>query len=72
MVRYESYAIQHKKTKKFVYATDFSMAIPIQRTSYNKAALWSDRELAEIDKKARKCGNLYQIVKIKMEVVADG
>lgn len=72
------YAIRHKKTKKWVYGTDFRMKHPRmskreisgknysheQRTSFHKALLFGDLIEAQVEFEYRACGRQYEIVEV--------
>lgn len=72
------YAIRHKKTKKWVYGTDFRMRHPRmkareisgkyysheQKTSFNKALIFGDLTEAKVDFEYRGCGHDYEIVEV--------
>ena len=76
------YAIQNKKTKKWVYATDFRMKHPRmrkreisgknysheQKTSFNKALLFGDLIEAQVEFEYRACGRQYEIVEVQLVV----
>lgn len=64
------YAIQNKRTKKFVYGTDFRYSPFHQRTSYNRAMTFDSYRLAEATFEDRKCGKDYKIVRIKLDVLS--
>ena len=72
------YAIRHKKTKKWVYGTDFRMRHPRmtarkisgkyysheQFTSEDKALLFGDYLTSQVDFEYRGCGKDYEIVEV--------
>ena len=60
------YAIRNKKTKKWVYGTDFRYFPHHQRTSNEQVLTYSDYTCAESDFLHRQCGNDYKIVQIKI------
>lgn len=76
------YAIRHKKTKKWVYGTDFRMRHPRikkrdisgknysheQKTSFNKALIFGDLVEAQVDFEYRGCGYDYEIVEVELIV----
>lgn len=66
------YAIRAKKSKKWLYGTDYRYPRPHQRTSKNEALLYSDLFLAESDFKKRRCSNkLYEIVPVRLEEIPE-
>lgn len=76
------YAIRNRKTKKWVYGTDYRMHHPRmkkreigpkffsyeQRTSFNKALIFGDRKEAELEFDIRGCGYNYEIVEVEIRV----
>ena len=67
------YAIRHKKTKKFVYGTDYRQyyngtKTHKQRTSSNQALTYADKDYAEIDMLTRGMSKDYEIVEVKLVV----
>lgn len=63
------YAIINKRTGKYLYGTDFRYFPAHQRTSYDRAALFEDLEMAEYHFKQRHCGKDYKIVAVRLEVL---
>lgn len=63
------YAIQNKRTGKFVFGTDRRYPGNHQRTSYEQALTFDDRWVAEFEFKIRKCGKGYRIVKVELTVL---
>ena len=61
------YAIRNKRTKKWLYGTDYRYSPPHQRTSKNKVCVFEDYKTAELEFKFRGCGNDYEIALIKIE-----
>ncbi|HFI0791122.1 TPA: hypothetical protein ACGO62_001129 [Streptococcus suis] len=59
----------NRKTKLFVYGTDFRYSPPHQLTGLQQALTFSDRKEAEIAFENRRCGKDYTIVKVKMEIM---
>lgn len=68
------WAIRNKRTKKWLYGTDFDRnGRPQQRTSFDMVMTWDEYKYAEMDFKWRRCGKDYEIVPIRIEVVeSDG
>ena len=66
-----SWAIRNRKTRKFVYGTDYRFFPPHQRTDYNKAILYGTQEEAESDLRWRRCGKFYEVVPVRIEVLED-
>lgn len=65
------YAIRNKKSKRFVYGTDYRYRPRHQRTSENKALLYDCYASALIDFDHRECGKNYEIVPVRIEVLED-
>lgn len=65
------YAIRNKKTKKWVYGTDYRCDPRKQRTSFDRALTYEHLDSAEIDFMVRGCGKDYKVVPVKLEVIAD-
>lgn len=63
------YAIRNKRTKKWLYGTDYRRCPPIQRTSFNQAITFEDLEEAEHQFKRRQCGKDYVIVEVELRVI---
>lgn len=63
------YAIQNKKTKKFVCGTDRRYN-PYHQITSNDAALTYEYDFeVETDFKIRQCGKDYKIVKVEIKVL---
>ena len=58
------YAIRNRKTKKWVYGTDYRYSPRRQRTSLNRALTYEDFDHAKFDFKHRQCGKDYEIVSV--------
>lgn len=58
------YAIRNKRTKKWVYGTDYRYSPRRQRTSFDRALTYKDYGHAEIDFMCRQCGKDYEIVPV--------
>ena len=58
------YAIRNKRTKKWVYGTDYRYSPRRQRTSFDRALTYKDYDHAEIDFMCRQCGTNYEIVPV--------
>lgn len=64
------YAIQNKRTKKFVFGTDWRFSPPHQITESEVGMIFTEKFDAEITMSVRKCGKEYEVVEIKpLEVV---
>lgn len=61
------YAIQNKRTFKWLYGTDFTQNPHTQRTSFDRALTFETYEDAEIEYKRRMCGKTYEIVAVRLE-----
>lgn len=65
------YAIRNRKTKKWVYGTDYRYHPVHQRTSFFRALTYEHYEDAFNDMKYRRCGDQYEIVPVILEEVED-
>lgn len=65
------YAIINRKTRKWVYGTDFSVYPRRQRTSYDNCLIFGSRGSAEIEFLTRQCGKDYKIVPVRVEELVD-
>ena len=63
------YAIRNKRTKKWVYGTDFRRWPHTQFTSEEQALLWDDYEAAAYEFKHRQCGKSYEVVPVRLEAL---
>ena len=63
------FAIRNKKTRKWVYGTDYRHYPYTQRTSFDQAMTFDTLEMANSAFKHRMCGKLYEIVPIRIEVL---
>ena len=61
------YAIRNKKTKLWLYGTDYRYHPPHQRTSENKCMIFETYEDALNDFRWRRCGKSYEIVPVRVE-----
>lgn len=61
------YAIRHKKTKKWVYGTDYRYDPPHQRTSEDNALLFEYDFQAETALKTRRVSEDYEIVEVELK-----
>lgn len=61
------WAIRNKRTRKWLYGTDYRHYPPTQRTSENKAMLFETCEEAEAEMRYRKCGLSYKAVPVILE-----
>lgn len=60
------YAIRNRRTKKWVYGTDYRYHPYHQRTSKDQAITYDDLEYAEWDFRHRKCGKDYEIIECEL------
>ena len=63
------FAIRNKRTKKWMYGTDYRYWPRHQRTSYEQALLFETYDEAEKETVYRECGKDYEIVPVKLEVI---
>ena len=61
------YAIRNRRTKKFVYGTDWRYSPRHQRTSADRALVYETEVDAAIDFKLRQCGKEYEIIPVILE-----
>lgn len=66
-----TFTIMNKRTKKFVYGTDFRCYPHRQFTSVNEALTFSRRESAELAMKMRGCGKDYIVIPVKLVAESD-
>ena len=60
------YAIRNKKSKRWLYGTDYRYSPPHQRLSDDTPYLYPTQWLAELAFKARMCNKDYEIVKVEV------
>ena len=65
------YAIRNRKTKKWVYGTDFRYHPAHQRTSEDMAIIYNDHRSAMVDFFRRYCGKQYEVVPVRLEALED-
>lgn len=65
------YAIRNRRTRLFVYGTDYRYHPPHQRTSNDKVLVYETEREAQFDFRHRGCGKDYEIVPVRMEVLED-
>lgn len=58
------YAIRNRRTKKWVYGTDYRYSPSRQRTSFDRALTYADYDHVKFDFKHRQCGKDYEIVPV--------
>ena len=67
------YAIINKKTKQFVYGTDYRQRYnnntAKQRTSLDEALTYSCKEQAEVDMRCRHMSNDYEVIEVKLLIL---
>lgn len=69
------YAIRNKKTKKWVYGTDYCHPHPKksgrpswqQRTSFDRALIFGDLPNAMLELELRGCGRDYEVVEVELK-----
>ncbi len=61
------YAIRSKKTKKWVYGTDYRYHPFHQRTAHDRVLIFPDYEIAKLAFICRRCGKAYEIVPVIVE-----
>lgn len=66
-----SVAIRNRKTRKFVYGTDYRYHPAHQFTSEDRAIIYESWDHAEVEFRARECGKSYEIVPVRIEVLED-
>lgn len=68
------YAIINKKTKKFVYGTDYRRVyknrVCAQRTSFNRALTYDDKIIADLNRRSRHMSKDYIIVEVELKVIS--
>lgn len=62
------YAIQNKRTKKFVYGTDYRMTPHRQFTSKDEMLTFEYLDSCEQEFEHRQCGKEYRIVEVEITV----
>ena len=62
------FAIINTRTNKWMYGTDFRFTPARQRTSTDKAMLFSTMEEAQYEFSRRKCGKAYKIVAVTLSI----
>lgn len=65
------FAIRNKRTGRWVYGTDYRYFPHRQRTSFDRALIFEDRESAELEFKVRSCCKDYEIVPVRLEALED-
>ena len=59
------WVIKNRRTGKYVYGTDYDRnGPPVQRTSFNKALTFDNREECELVMRYRRCGRDYKPVEV--------
>lgn len=63
------WAIRNKRTKKWLYGTDYSYCDgkPRQRTSFDRCMIFDSYETAVLEFRIRECGVNYELVLVKVE-----
>ena len=62
------YAIYNKRTKKFLYGTDYRYSPPRQRTSFDDALLFESDFKVKQALKHRRCGKDYVAVRVSISI----
>ena len=65
------YAIINKRTKKWLYGTDFRHYPYTQRTSFEQAMIWESYEAVKSEFTSRMCGKSYEIVPVRLDPLID-
>lgn len=60
------WAIRNKRTKKWLYGTDYRRNPATQRTSHNRAITFETKEDAEHELEYRHCGKSYEIIPVEI------
>ena len=63
------YAIRNKKTRKWLYGTDYRYQPPHQRTAEDQAIVFESYEEARNQSRWRRCGKSYEIVPVRLEAL---
>ena len=63
------WAIRNKRTKKWLYGTDYRYYPRHQRTSEDCAMTWETEEEARHEMRHRGCGKDYEAVPVRIEVL---
>ena len=63
------WAIRNKRTKKWLYGTDYRHSPPTQRTSYDIALLFENSLDAENAFRWRKCGKDYEVIPVRIDAI---
>lgn len=65
------WAIRNKRTKRFVYGSDYRYHPVHQRTSDTKVLIFANEIEALWEYRHRRCGKEYEIVPVRIEVLED-
>lgn len=63
------WAIRNKRTRKWVFGTDYRYNPPRQRTSENRALIFETEKDAQNEIRWRRCGKNYEAVPVRIEVI---
>lgn len=63
------FAIRNKRSKRWLYGTDFRYHPPHQRTDTDRVMIFPTWEIARLETIWRSCGKDYEIVAVKIEEV---
>lgn len=65
------YAIRNTVSKRWMYGTNFRVFPHQQRTATDNAMLFATIDEAKLEFKRRMCGQAYEIVPVRLEVIED-
>lgn len=63
------WAIRNKRTRKWLYGTDYRYRPFHQRTSRDRVLVFGNNLEANIEFKHRQCGKDYEIVLVRIEAI---
>lgn len=63
------WAIRNKRTRKWLYGTDYSGKKIHQRTSEERCMVFETEQIARAEMRWRKCGVNYEAVPIRIEEI---
>lgn len=66
------YAIRNKRTRKWLYGTDYRFYPRKQRTSFDKAMIFESEQEAKNEFRWRMCGKSYEIIPVRIESLVEG
>ncbi len=65
------WAIRNTRTKKWLYGTDFKHKPYVQMTSKDCCLTYEDERSALIDMRFRMCDKEYEVVRVRMIIMAE-